>query len=135
MEEQIMSANLFYEPINLNNFNLFSKEEGQTETFLYAEGMKRGDYLILYITCSGITDLKTEKPEEYQLNPVTESGFYGVAEVISDEPYILEKEDYLKGRKVVKAKITSLNKDKPFIPYVVPSGITYSNPKRITIEF
>ena len=28
-----MSANLFYEPINLNNFNLFGKEEGQTGSF------------------------------------------------------------------------------------------------------
>lgn len=130
-----MGVNLFYEPINLNNFNLFGKEAGQEETFLYAEGMEQGDYLILYISKKGIEQLKKEKTDEYQLNPVMESGFYGVAEVISNNPYILQEEDYLKGRKVVKAKITFLSKTKPIIPYVVPAEIDYKNPQKISIYF
>lgn len=125
---------IYYVPINLERFNLLKRRVDEVEDFTYKEGMKVGDCLLLYVSKRGLEELKRKKPEEYELCTIRESGFYGMARVVSlpyQSPY---REDFLKKRKVIDAKITHFSKDKPMIPFTVPSSIQYKDPQEVRLD-
>lgn len=101
----VLSMNIFLEPIDLNQWNLFEKVKsiGHKEPFCATNEIRIDDLLIIFVG---------KQDKRYK------SGVYAVGKVIS-EPAILtdenRKDDYCYGRKSVWVEITKLNYDKPLI--------------------
>ena len=90
-------CNLFYEPINLQEYNMFEflKEPGGKETFVATNDMKIGDYLLLHI---GSQDTNYE------------SGIYGIVKVLSN-PYIYhgEESEHCNNKLSVDTEVVSIS--------------------------
>lgn len=96
----------FYEPVNLNMWNLFEKVSGvgHIECFYATNKMNVGDVMFLHVG-SQVSKF--------------ESGIYAVGEIIS-KPYILRNSptDYCNNRNTVDVKIIKYNTNVPFISHI-----------------
>lgn len=97
--------NMFYEPINLKQWNMFDKVKkiGHIEPFLATKAMRIGDIVFLHV---GKQDKKFE------------SGIYAYG-VIVKGPYILEDspKDYCNNKKTVDVKIEKISYSKPYMTH------------------
>lgn len=97
--------NIFFEPINLNQWNIFEKVEGvgHVEPFLATKQMRPGDLMLLHVG---------------QQNSKYESGIYAIGEIIS-EYYTLRDhpEDYCNNKETVNVRIIEFNLSKPYITH------------------
>ncbi|MEG0290834.1 MAG: HNH endonuclease [Erysipelotrichaceae bacterium] len=98
-------SNYYYEPVNLNRWNMFDKVKslGHKEFFLATKDMRKGDFLLLNVG-------KQDKS--------IETGVYAIAEIISD-PYLLENhpDDYCNGKLSVDTKIIWMEYNSPIIDH------------------
>ena len=95
--------NVFFEPIDLNQWNLFEEVscKGHVEPFLATKKMSCGDLLLLHIGMQ---------------NPDYESGVYAYGTIVKD-PYVLEGRplDYCNGKLSVDVRIDDIRYDAPII--------------------
>ena len=95
--------NYFFEPVNINQWNIFNKVKriGHIETFLATKKMQKNDKMILYVG---------------KQNKDVSSGVYAIGTIVS-EPYILRNspEDYCNNKLSVDARIDSISYNVPFI--------------------
>ena len=96
---------VFYEPVNLNQWNMFEKVEsaGHIETFLATKEMQTGDLIALHVGSQNITK---------------KSGIYAFGIIIS-EPYILTNhpDDYCNNKNSVDVRISVISYDDPIISH------------------
>lgn len=96
---------IFYEPVNLNQWNLFEKVKniGHVEPFLATNTMAIGDWLLLHVG---------------KQNKNYESGVYAVGEIVKG-PFVLENspDDYCNNKNTVLVKIIKINYSSPFIAF------------------
>ena len=96
---------IFYEPVNLKQWNMFEKVSGvgHIEPFLATKAMKIGDIILLHV---GAQD------KQY------ESGVYAYGTVVKG-PYILEDhpEDYCNGKNSVDVSIKKIVYGHPLISH------------------
>lgn len=59
--------------------NISNLQNGQKETFLYTDGMQKGDVVFLYLTNNGLKKSNYDK----------ESGIYAIGKIVSDKQFIL----------------------------------------------
>lgn len=95
--------NCFFEPINVNHWNMFDKVKhvGHIETFLATRDMHVGDTMVLHVG--------------KQIKKI-QSGIYAVGTIIS-EPYILKNhpDDYCNDKDSVDVKIFRINYNEPIV--------------------
>lgn len=95
--------NIYFEPINLNVWDMFSKvkRNKHIETFIATKEMNIGDILLLYV--GG------------QKNDV-ESGVYAIARITSNVFVLRENpDDYCNNRSTVEAEIIDISYKEPII--------------------
>ena len=97
--------NIFFEPINVNQWNIFEKVKkiGHIEPFLATKQMNIGDLILLHVG---------QHSKKY------ESGIYAVGEII-EGPFILENhpDDYCNNKSSVNVKIIKINYSSPYITH------------------
>ena len=97
--------NIFYEPVNVNQWNIFEKVSGvgHVEPFLATKAMEEGDIVILHVGTQ---------------NKQYESGIYAYGTIIKG-PYVLENhpEDYCNNKNTVDVRIDCICYGKPLIPH------------------
>lgn len=126
--------NTFYMPINLNKWNLFARRVDDIEDFLYIDGMKVGDLLLLYVSQKGLDDLRKDKPDKYKNCPIKSPGIYACARVISLPYTCADDNDYLFDKEVIDAKIILLSRYTEVIRLQKsPNGVEYTKPKKMQI--
>jgi len=95
--------NIYFEPINLNVWDMFSKVKSNEhiETFIATKVMNVGDFLLLYVG--------SQKSE-------ISSGVYAIAR-ITTKLFILKDspDDYCNNRRTVRAQIYKISFNKPII--------------------
>lgn len=107
--------NYFSIPINIAyskeglQWNYFlempKKNSNRTETFLYKEPMKPGDYVLLYITQTGFTQASYKNKT---------AGVYAIGRILSTPPFLMkDSDDRNKGKTVIQVDIEYYNLDKP----------------------
>lgn len=88
-----MKRNLFYEPVNTNQWNIFEEVEGigHQEYFLATKATKPNDYLLLHVG---------QQDEKYA------PGIYAIAKVLTyPNTYLGNKEDYCYNKLSVNTEI------------------------------
>ena len=97
--------NIFFEPVNVNQWNIFEKVSGvgHIEPFLATKSMEQGDLVLLNVGCQ---------------NKHYESGIYSFGTIISD-PYILRNspDDYCNNKRTCDVRIDYICYGKPFITH------------------
>lgn len=96
---------LFYEPVNLKQWNMFEKVSGpgHEEPFLATNDMSIGDVVLLHV---GAQDRRYE------------SGVYAFGKVVHG-PYILRDhpQDYCNGKNTVDVEIIKIVRSKPLMTH------------------
>lgn len=96
---------LFYEPVNLKQWNMFEKVSGpgHVEPFLATNDMSIGDVVLLHV---GAQDRRYE------------SGVYAFGKVVNG-PHILRDhpQDYCNGKNTVDVEIVKIVRGKPLITH------------------
>ena len=104
---------IFYEPVNVNQWNLFEKVSGigHVETFYATKEMKIGDSVLLHVGSQN---------KDYQ------SGIYAFGTVING-PYILRNhpEDYCNNRNTVDVRIDYICRGEPLFSHKEASGFIH----------
>lgn len=89
--------NLFYEPVNINQWNMFEKVSGvgHIEPFLATKSMSKGDIVLLHVG---------------QQNKKYQSGVYAIGKIVR-EPYILKDhpDDYCNNKNTVDIQIIKID--------------------------
>ena len=97
--------NIYFEPVNLNHWNMFEKVKniGHVEPFLATKEMEVGDLVLFHVG---------------QQNKKYESGIYAVGYVV-EGPYILkgQPKDYCNNRNTVNIKISKITYSTPYITH------------------
>ena len=97
--------NIFYEPVNVNQWNIFEKVNnvGHVEPFLATKAMTVGDILLLHVG---------------QQNKNYKSGVYAIGKIVKG-PYILRNhfEDYCNNKNTVDVEIIKINYTEPYISH------------------
>ena len=95
--------NIFYEPVNVNQWNIFEKvqKKDHIEPFLATKAMEIGDLLLLHVGSQ---------------NPMYQSGIYAYGTVVRG-PYILKNSptDYCNNKNTVDVRIDKLVRGVPLI--------------------
>lgn len=98
--------NYFFEPVNLNIWNMFDKVSGigHVECFYATNAMNIGDIMFLHVGSQDSSVL---------------SGIYAVGEIIS-KPYILRNspEDYCNNKNTVDVRIIKYNIEEPLVNHM-----------------
>lgn len=96
---------IFYEPVNLNQWNMFEKVRniGHIEPFLATKSMSVGDLMLLHVG---------------QQNKNYKSGVYAIGKIVKT-PYILRnhEDDYCNNKNTVDVEIIKINYTNPYITH------------------
>lgn len=109
-------CNYFVIPINVGyskkgiQWNYFSempkKELNRVETFLYDTNMKTGDYVFLYITKKGLSQINTKESQV--------PGVYAIGRILSSSPQKMEDQnDRNVGDIVIQVDLEYYNTERP----------------------